>query len=321
MPLLAPSVRDLHIDRNLTTLSIGYRNAVYIADQAFPIVPVKNRSDLIPKYNQSFWFRDEAKPRVGGDKSYGGGWTVDSTDSYTAIRYSFRFEIPDEVRDNADQPWNMDRDGAIFVTDKMQLRREINFAGADFTNTGVWGQDKTAGVDFTAWDNYAASSPLTDEASFQDSVEGLIAREPKMFIIGKQAHVKLKWHPDLIDTIKYTQKGQMTPDLIAGLFEMDQYLVGRAIYTTSIEGTAESSVTYSRVWGKNALMLYVPDGPSLMTPSAGYTFVWTRVASAIQYIKRMRDEEREIDIIEGNSYFAQKLTAKNAGLFMTGVVS
>ena len=98
-------------------------------------------------------------------------------------------------------------------------------------------------------------------------------------------------------------------------------LVGRAIQTTDPEGTAESAVTYTRIWGKNALMLYVPERPSLLNPAAGYTFVWNRIANAVQFMKRMRDEEREVDIIEGNSYFDQKVTVPNAGLFMSAAVA
>ncbi len=327
MPMLAPSARDLHVNQLLTNLSIAYRNAVYIADQLFPIVPVKKQSDIIPKYPQSYWFRDLARLRVGGQKSEGSGFTVDTTATYFCPRYSFRFEIPDEVRDNADDPFSMDRDGAIFVTDKLQMRREVAFGSAFFT-TGVWAQingagngDPTGGTDFTQWNDYGGSQPLVDVATYLDAIEGLIAREPNVMAIGKQSYVKLKWHPDLIDTIKYTQKGQLTPDLIASLFEVPKFLIGRGIYTTSAEGTAESSVTYSRIWGKALLALYVPAGPSLLTPSAGYTFVWSRVSSAIQYIKRMRDEEREVDIIEGNSYFTQAKVAQNAGFYMASLTA
>ena len=129
------------------------------------------------------------------------------------------------------------------------------------------------------------------------------------------------FHPDLVDTIKYTQRGVLTTDLVASLLEIDRLEIGRAIYTTSVEGTAESSVSYSRIWGKNALLMYIPASPSLMTPAAGYTFVWRRVPNALQFMKRMRDEEREVDIIEGNSYFDQKITAANAGLFLSNAVA
>lgn len=316
---MQPTTSDLHVDQLLTNVSIAYRNSSYIADQIFPMVPVNKQSNIVTKYDQSHWFRDEAKIRRAGAKSAGGGWTVDKTDTYYCDRFSYRKEIDDETRDNADMPFNLDREAAEFCTEKMLIRREVAFA-TDFFTTSVWGTDKVGATDFTKWSDYAGSTPLLDVTNFKDTVEGKIAVEPNKMVLGKQAWVYLKWHPDLVDTIKYTQRGQLSVDLVASLFELDNLFVGRSIYTTTAEGTAEASVSYSRIWGKHALLVYVPNSPSLLTPAAGYTFVWQRVAAALQYIKRMRDEEREVDIIEVNSYFDQKVTAANAGLFMQNVV-
>ncbi len=315
-----PTPRDLHVDQLLTQISIAFKNPTYIADMMFPMVPVRKQSDKIPKYDQSYWFRDQAVIRAPGTKSTGGGYKVNTSDTYFSDRFSFRFEIPDELRDNQDDPFNVDRDGAEFVTDKMMMRREVAFA-TDFFTTGVWGTDKTGGTDFVVWSDYAGSQPLVDITGFKDDVEALIGREAMHFAMGKQVWVQLKWHPDFIDTIKYTQRGQISVELAASLLELDRVLVGRAIQTTDPEGTAEASVNYTRIWGKNALLMHVPQRPSLLTPAAGYTFVWNRVANANQFMKRMRDEEREVDIIEGNSYFDQKLTVANAGLFMSGAVA
>lgn len=317
---MRPTAQQVHVDQLLTNLSIGYRNKSYIADQIFPVVPVTKQSNIIPNYDQSHWFRNDATQRRAGSKSARGGWTVDNSKTYFAQRYSFGHEIDDETRDNSDEPYNMDRDATYFVTDKLLMTREVAFAGTHFT-TGVWAQDKAGGVDFTQWSDYGASTPLLDITNYKDSIEGRIAIEANNIVMGKQVWVPLKWHPDLIDTIKYTQRGQLSVDLVAGLMEVDKIHVGRAIQTTSPDGTAEASVSYSRIWGKHLLLIYVPSAPSLMTPAAGYTFVWQRVASALQYIKRMRDEEREVDIVEANSYFAQVKTGSNAGLFMQNVVS
>lgn len=314
-----PTPQDLHVNALLTNISIGYKNPAYIADQAFPIVRVNKQSDIIPAYNQSFWFRDDARVRAPGTKSTGGGFTVDTSATYFARRFSRRFEIPDELRRNADAPWNIDRDATNFVTDKTMMRREVAFATVHFT-TGVWGADKVGNTDFLRWSNYGGSTPDVDVDTYADEVEGKIGAEARVMILGKQVHLKLKNHPVLMDRIKYTQRGQLTPELIASLLELDKYLVGRSIYTTSIEGTAEGSVSYTRIWGKNALLLHVPSAPSLITPAAGYTFTWTVVPEALQYIKRMRNEEREIDIVEANTYFDQKVTLARAGIFLSSAV-
>lgn len=315
-----PTSTQVHVDQLLTNLSIGYRNQAYIADDVFPIVPVNKQSNIIPNYDQSHWFRDEATIRRAGTKSERGGWTVNNSDTYFCQRYSFGKDVDDETRDNADQPYDLDRDATMYVTDKLMMTREVQFAGS-FFKTSVWGTDKVGGTDFTVWSDYGGSSPLVDITNYKDVVEGKIAIESNKLIMGKQVWVQVKWHPDLIDTIKYTQKGQLGPDIAQSLFEVEKMHIGRAIKTTTADGTAESSVSYSRIWGKNILLLYVPASASLLTPAAGYTFVWQRVPNALQYIKRMRDEEREVDIIEANSYFAQKKTGANAGLFMSGVVA
>lgn len=314
-----PDSRDLHVDVLLTELSIAYRNTAYIADEQFPIVAVRKRSDIIPQYDQSHWFRNAAELRAPATRSRGGGFTVDNTKTYFAHRFSYRFEISDDVRDNADDPYDLDRDGAEFVADKMLLRREIDFA-TDFFTTGVWGTDKVGATDFTVWSDYGASSPLTDLEGFKDDMESKIAREPNQFTLGKQVWVKLKWHPDLIDTIKHTQRAQMTLEIFGGLIEIPRLFVGRAIQVTSAEGVVEASAVYARVWGKHGLLLYRPERPSLLTPAAGYTFVWQRVPNALQYVKAMRDEEREVDIVEGNSYFDQAAVATKAGVFLSGAV-
>lgn len=315
-----PTPESVHVDQLLTNISIGYRNTRYIADQIFPIVTVSKQSGLVPKYDQSHWFRNAAIIRAPGTASRRGGFKVTKNDTYYTPRFSFGFEIPDELRDNADEPFNMDRDGTNFVTEKGYLCREVALA-SDFFASGKGWTDKAGGVDFVQWSDYGASTPLVDAETFKDDMEAGMGQEPNTLVLGKQVYMQLKWHPDLIDTIKYTQRGVMTTELMASLLEIQTLLVGRAIQVSSAEGVAEGSATYVRIWGKSGLLLYVPPAPSVLTPAAGYTFVWGRVPNALQYIKRMRDEEKEIDIIEMNTYFDHNQTAGKAGTFLGTAVA
>jgi len=310
------------VDSLLTNVSVAYRNPKYIADSIFPIVPVVKQSGIIPQYPESHWFRDEARLRAPASRSQGGGYAVDTTLKYFCDRYSYRREVDDEIRDNADAPFDMDREASEFATDRLLMRRERAMAAGFFT-TGIWGTDKTGVTDFTQWSDYANSQPLVDLTTYRDAMEGAIALEPNTLVVGKQVWVQLKFHPDVVDAVKYTQIGVGSPELVATLTEFDpsRLLIGRSLYTTSPEGTAEASVTYTRIWGKNVLLAYVAERPALYTVSAGYTFTWARVANSIQYIKRMRDEEREIDIFEANSYYAQTKIAAAAGYFLSSAVA
>jgi hypothetical protein len=314
--------RDLRVDQLLTNISISYSNLSYIADTLFPVVQVRNQSGLIPTFLRSHWFRDEAKPRAPGTRSEGGSWEPGPNLSYFAQRYSYRDEIPDETRDNADDVYQIEANSVNFVTDKLMMRRERSFA-ASFFKTGVWADDEdgAADLDFVQWSDYADSSPMVDMTTYQDEIESRIGTEANVMVIGKQGWNSLRWHPDFIELIKYTQTGIITEAMLADFLQIPRIVIGRALYTTDPEGTAEASVTYSRIWGKHALLLYVPPAPALNTPASGYTFTWARVPNSIQYMKRLRDEEREVDIIEGNSYFDQRMTSAAAGTFLANIVA
>ena len=75
--------------------------------------------------------------------------------------------------------------------------------------------------------------------------------------------------------------------------------------------------------GANALLLYTPPSPGLMTPSAGVTYVWRPMVNggAIQYIRKGREERPRKDWIESHSFFAQVATETQSGYFFSSAAS
>jgi hypothetical protein len=169
--------------------------------------------------------------------------------------------------------------------------------------------------------DYANSDPLRDITKYMDVVEAACGMEPNQMTMGKDVWSQLRWHPDVLDTIKYTARGIVSVQYLAELLGMGSINIGRAIKVTSARGVAEGGTTYARIWGKHILLQYNPPAPSLMTPASAYSFVWNRVPNASRYIKTIRDEEQEKDIYEGNGYIAPKKTAANAGVFMQTAVA
>jgi hypothetical protein len=125
----------------------------------------------------------------------------------------------------------------------------------------------------------------------------------------------------VIDRIKYTQRGVVTADMLAGLFEVDEYLVARAVLNSAIEGATEAT---DYVVAKNALLAYRAPNPGLMVPSAGYTFAWSGLLGAGAHagrIKRFRMEELSSDRIEGEMAWDQKVVASELGYLFLAAVS
>jgi hypothetical protein len=99
----SPTTRDVHVDSVLTNISIAYRNPNYIADQVFPVVRVNKQSDLFFVYEKTAWLRNEAAYRAPGTMSQTADYGV-TTASYFAMPWYINHILPDEVRDNADNP-------------------------------------------------------------------------------------------------------------------------------------------------------------------------------------------------------------------------
>ncbi len=323
MALHRPDASDVHVDALLTQISIAYRNAAYIADQLFALIPVDKQSDIVPKFEKSHWFRDEAMPWATGTDLHTGGWTVDNTVKYFCDGFDYGKDIPDGVRFNADGAYaDIDRTATEFVTDKLMMKRERAWV-ADFWKTGVWGTDVTGTTSFTKWSDYGGSDPFVDikQTGRRTIRRGIGGRNPNVLVLGDLTRDVLLDHPDIVDRIKYTSPGFADEALLARAFGVDRVLVGESVYTADEPGTAEASVTYTPNWDDDALLLYVTNAPALLAPSAGYTFYWRPLTGGgAQYIRRLRDDKVMKDTIHGLTFFDQKVLATEAGYFFSDAV-
>jgi hypothetical protein len=325
MPMDSPGSGDVHVDALLTGISVGYANAIYIAGQIFPAVLVLKRSDIVPKYTKSDWFRDEAKELSEREAPPVTGYNVDTTDTYYCREYGIGHFIGDARRANTDRPFDADRDATRWVSDKLQLREERLFV-SNFWTTGVWAEDKEGTVDFTKWSTYGTSTPIVDLRGFGRTIRrGLGGLTPNTLVLGDLTFDVLSDHPNMLDRIKYSSSANapamVSPNLIAQLLGLNRVLVGVSMYTASPEGTAEASVAYTPNWDDDGLLAYVAPRPSLFNPSAGYNFVWRTAMGGPRYVKRRRDPQSDKgELIEGFQYMDPKAVATDAGLFIKDAV-
>lgn len=324
----SPSQSDLHVNVPLTNVSIAYMQSsdAYIADKVFPKVPVKKQSDLYWKYSKSDWRRTDVERRAPSTESKGVGWNMD-TDQYFAHVYAVHKDVDDQLRSNADSNFNLDRDATEFITNQLLLKRDIDW-NASYFQPGVWAKDLTGGTDFTKWSD-AGSDPIGDVAEWILEFRKLTGFAPNKMVLGAEVMKSLKQHPDIIDRIKYTQKGIVTEDLIATLFNVDQLFTSYATVATGPQiddaRTQDAATTFDFISNaKSTLLAYAPGGPSLMTPSAGYTFTWNGYlggnGEGIK-IKRFRMEPIASDRVEAEMTYDMKVVSKDLGSFAKEVVA
>ena len=304
-----PTEKDVHVDSVMSGVSIKYTNDELIADQVLPVVPVKKESDKYYIYTRN-WKLPQSK-RAAGAEANEVEWNL-STSTYTTEEYALKDFIPDRVRQNADNPLDMDIDTTENLTDLIQLGREKRVADIVF-GAANYGTQTSALAGANQWDDYAGSDPIGDVRDAKAIVHAASGKMPNTMVIGYQAYLKLLDHPDVLERIKYTQKGLVTADLLASLFEVDKILVGKALYDTTQEGVAES---LSYVWGKSVALVYAQKSPGLKQVSFGYQF-----QSRGFRTKKWRVEGRDGDFVEAGEIRDEKLVAAATGYLYTTVVS
>lgn len=323
MPL--PALADQHVNTLLTNVSVQFANAPskFIASQVFPVVHVEKKTNIYAVFNRGDFLRDEAQLRAPGDESAGGGYKVDVTNTYSCNDYAFHKDISDQSRNNTDDPFAPDRNAVQFLTQKRLLKEEVVWA-TNFFGTGIWtgsttGTDLVAGTDFTAWDDYSSDViAIIDQQA--ESIESNTALYPNTLVLSRQGWNTLKNHPDIVDRVKYTTDGPVTPDIVARLLQLDRILIGAAVKNTAAEG-ATDSVSY--IFGKHALLCYAAPEAGLEVPSAGYTFRWTGMDSSMggAAVSTYRIDIKKVDRQEIEFAFDQKVISSICGVFFQNITS
>jgi hypothetical protein len=323
-----PSINQVHIDAPLTNLSVAYvqQQGNFIADKVFPVIPVDKKSNKYYTFPKNDWLRDEAQRRAPATQSAGSGYTL-STDSYSCDKFAIHKDIDDDTVANADAALNPQREATEFVTQRMLLRKEVQFA-SDFLTTTVWGKDlqgvasgESAGTSFRQWSDLANSNPIDDIEYGKDLILSTTGREANTLVIGYSVWKVLKNHPDITDRYKFTTNQVITTEMVARLFELDNILVAKAVKATNNEG---ASGAYAYVTGKQMLLAHVAPNPGMMVPSAGYQFGWTGVSGGMGQtigIKSFRMDEIEAQRVEATVAFDNKVVGADLGVYFYAVTA
>ncbi len=304
-----PTRSDVHVNAPLTNVSIAYLQEAknFVSNQVFPLVGVPKQSDLYFQYDQGDFFRAEAKDRAPGTESAGAGYDL-TTASYSCSVKALHKDVADQIRANADAPLDMDADATKFLTQQMMIKRDKDwaanyFTGGNWTGSSTGADINKAAAKWTASD----STPIEDIDQQADSVEAKTGFRANTLVLGVDAYNAVKNSADVVDRIRYTQTGVVTEDILASLLGMKKVIVARGVENTAAAGAADS---FSRIYtGTTAVLLYVPEAPSLMHPSAGYTFAWSGYTGAGpdgQRVSRFRMDHLRSDRIEMEMSYDQK---------------
>jgi hypothetical protein len=264
--------RDVHIDVPLSNLVVGFEPQNTIVQDIYPIVNVQKQSDVFYKWTKGDFFRlPETTIRAPRTKGRTVNYNV-SSDTFYAKNYALVDEIDYETMVNADAPLQIREKAARNLQNLLMLDYENRVADQLRTGSNL-GSNATVS---SKWDSTASgtSDPFADIQTAKDSIRSTTGLEANTIIFGREVYNALLRHADILERIKYVQRGVVTKDLLAALFDVDKVLIGSAIKNTAEEGQSDS---FSSVWGKDTIIGHFTNGPDAdgRNPSLGYSFRWT----------------------------------------------
>lgn len=266
------NAEDVHIDVPLSNMVIGFEPKNIIVDQIFPSVPVTKQSDKYYIWDKGNFFRVPTNtlraPKTKGKEVI---YTV-SSDSFFCDNFALRHEESFEAMANADTILAGREKKVRSLKALLMLDREIRVANLVGSTSNVGSSTTLTGTN--QWNDYTNSDPIDDIEVAKEAIRSTTGLDANLMIISQPVYRKLLHHPDLVDRLKYVQKGILTVSNLAEIFELDRILIGKTIKNTGEEGHDDA---FSDVWAKDAILMHTTNAPDAdgQDPSAGYTFDWT----------------------------------------------
>lgn len=301
--------RQIHVDRALSNILVNRRPEGFIADQLLPITNVSKQTDFFWKYNhlEARRFEPGLDVRAPGGRANKVSFTV-STDVYAAKNYALGAEwtVEDEV--NADEELGWAEYHTTIVGDRLMLSYEMRVAdlAVDSSNVG------TVTTIASAWSDPDNSSPFTDINQKIEDFRKRTGMAPNIMIMPSQVARDLRANAQIRSLLFGDNGGLITPQMFAGLFEIDRVLIPRAqVNTAGEQETINGSGTLSDVWGPHLWLAKVNLLSGRFVDTWLNAFRWTApmfgVPMAVQ--RFAFDEKRKVQEIEGSYYQVEKVVS------------
>ncbi len=298
---------DIHVDKLLSQMAIGYRPEGFIADMIMPIVDVDKQSDMYTVFSREDRLRRPKTGRSPGTEAHKTSQSVGSG-TFFCKNYALKAAVTLEDRENAD-PIFLDKliNGRTeLVLDGLLLDWEMRVASQVTSTTNVG----SSAVVASAWNG--AGAPLNDINAAIDNVHYSNGVMPNRVVFGVNAWKSFRRDSTVRNLIFGTNNGGGYPNTgqVQQLLGVENVMVGGAFQNTAGEGNTES---LSSIWGDYVLVYYAPTSPNTERPSYAYSFRWNKpglpnmAVERHSFDTRKKSEEIEVayyqdEVITGASY-------------------
>ena len=198
---------QVHIDKVLSNISMGYQNEDFIGENLFPVVNVSKQSDLYYEFGREGWGPiltegvDTTLRAPGTVATEVPGMTV-TTNPYFAKERAAQIAVTDEEVENADTPLAPRRDGTNLVTEQLTVAKELQIKALVTTVANYNSGNRVTLSGTSQWSDYANSTPKSDVKTGRDSIHAKVFQRANWMVIPYEVMSQLEDHTNIIERIK-----------------------------------------------------------------------------------------------------------------------
>lgn len=260
------------IDPILSTQSRGYTNQEFIGTRLLPWADIPNRSMRVIRFGRDAFRRYVDTRRAPGAATRRLTFGFES-DPIALKQEAVEATVPDEIGADASSVPGIDLAAVSIrgVQDIIGLGREVEIANL-VRSPAIYAAGNRADLSAGGKKKWTAadSDPGADIRAARDAVRRQIGRYPNVLAIGPDVYNALVAHEGIQERFKYTSSESLTPVLLAKYFDLDEVIVGKAV---ALPEGANDKTPANDVWGKDAILAYVPRGEgNFLVPAYGYTY-------------------------------------------------
>jgi len=305
---------DVHVSQPLSNFAVRYQqdDKNFIANKVVPQMPVMKEADKYFTYDRGSW-RLSDDIRTAGTQSNRSTVAQLSTAAYLIEEYALHDVVPYRVIEEADAPLQPQQDTVADLMEQLMVSKESRAAVEMFATSAV--QNYTSLAAASQWDYTSTTTPIDDVDTGNFSIQQEVGRMPNQATIGNEVWKVLKNHDDILDRIKYSQKGILTEDLVASVLDIDRLLIGRSLYMSTGEGVSSENVTY--LWGKNFMLQYVETAPRAKSITHAKQFT---KRGGVAKVKSFEDEKAGGMYTEVSTFYDFRIVSNLCGYTIFGCV-
>ncbi|WP_424407204.1 inorganic pyrophosphatase [Pasteurella sp. PK-2025] len=303
--MTAHNLQSLRIqDPVLTNLAQGYYNNELVCEVLMPIVEIGKEAGKIPQFGrQSFHLPSTIRQLRGSSNRLDPEdvTTIDVQLDEHDIEYAI------DYREDNEASYPLKQYALSVTQDIIALGREVKVAEIA-QNGDNYTRENVVSLEGTKKFSNKKSNPLETIEQGIYAISSTIGMKPNVCVISSDVWKALKENEVILERIKYTRTGILTPAIFAELIDIPTVKIGEAVQDKNKNGQLE------KIWKDCVILAYVSTRANnkkgnVYDPSFGYTIRRNRGL----FVDTYQENGGKVEVVRCTDIYRPHLLGKSAG--------